>query len=241
MTKKLIQEGAEAKIYLERNSTNCSPNKNGNLKNERVGPVTQSVQSSGNFANNHIILKERTNKKYRHPIIDEQIRKRRTKHEAKLLYKAKAAKINVPKIININKKLEPTDKYNLQIEYIKGDKLSDTLNKYREKKQFSTMQKLGEQVALMHKNNIIHSDLTTSNTILKDNKIYLIDFGLGYISQKIEDKAVDLHLIKQALEAKHFQNHEQLFKNFLKSYKFEESEKIIERLKVVEKRGRYKH
>ncbi len=63
MTKKLIQEGAEAKIYLEKKSTNCSPNKNGNLKKERVGPVTQSVQSSGNFANNHIILKERTNKK----------------------------------------------------------------------------------------------------------------------------------------------------------------------------------
>jgi Kae1-associated kinase Bud32 len=218
MTKKLIQEGAEAKIYLE----------------------------------NQIILKERIQKKYRHPTIDQQIRKRRTKHEAKLLYKAKAAKINVPKIININKKLEPTDKFNLQIEYLDGDKLSETLNKYSEKKQFETMQKLGKQVALMHNNNIIHSDLTTSNTILKDNKVYLIDFGLGYISHKIEDKAVDLHLIKQALEAKHFQNNEQLFSHFLKGYlkrgspaveqyQSEESEKILERLKTVEKRGRYKH
>jgi len=207
MTKKLIQEGAEAKIYLK----------------------------------NNLILKERSKKKYRHPIIDLQIRKRRTKHEAKLLYKAKVAKINVPKVFNINKKLEPTDKFNLQIEYLDGDKLSDTLNKYSQEKQFSTMQKLGRQVALMHSNNIIHSDLTTSNTILKENKVYLIDFGLGYISPKTEDKAVDLHLIKQALEAKHFQNHKQLFENFLKSYKFKESQKIIERLEIVEKRGRYKH
>ena len=39
----------------------------------------------------------------------------------------------------------------------------------------------------------------------KDNfKVFIIDFGLGFISPKIEDKAVDLHLIKQALEAKHF-------------------------------------
>ena len=103
------------------------------------------------------------------------------------------------------------------------------------------MEKLGKQVALMHKNDIIHSDLTTSNIILKDNQVYLIDFGLGYFSKKIEDKAVDLHLIKQALEAKHWQNHEELFKKLIKTYKFTDSEKTLERLKAVEKRGRYKH
>ena len=100
------------------------------------------------------------------------------------------------------------------------------------------MQKLGKQTALLHKNNIIHGDLTTSNTILSEDKLFIIDFGLGFISTKIEDKAVDLHLIKQALEAKHFQNHTDLFTNFLKTYKDEE---VIKRLEVVEKRGRYKH
>ena len=59
----------------------------------------------------------------------------------------------------------------------------------------------------------------------KDKKIYIIDFGLGFISNKIEDKAVDLHLIKQALEAKHFQNHEKLFQNFKKGYIFQDSKK----------------
>ena len=57
----------------------------------------------------------------------------------------------------------------------------------------------------------------------------------------IEDKAVDLHLIKQALEEKHFQNHEELFEQFTKGYQWSDSEKILERLKIVEKRGRYKH
>ena len=103
------------------------------------------------------------------------------------------------------------------------------------------MKKVGEQTAKLHQNSIIHGDLTTSNMILKDSQIFLIDFGLGFISAKIEDKAVDIHLIKQALEAKHFQNHEELFQNFLKGYKWKDSKKVIERLKVVEKRGRYKH
>ena len=48
--------------------------------------------------------------------------------------------------------------------------------------------------------------------ILVEDKIYFIDFGLGYISNKTEDKAVDLHLLKHALEAKHFKNCEILIK-----------------------------
>src|SRR4030042_1468937 len=76
---------------------------------------------------------------------------------------------------------------------------------------------------------------------LKEWKIFLIDFGLGYISKKIEDKAVDLHLLKQALEARHFKNWEILFKEVLKGYEdYKESNKVLERLKAVEKRGRYK-
>jgi len=71
--------------------------------------------------------------------------------------------------------------------------------------------------------------------------VYFIDFGLGFISQKIEDKAVDLHLLKQALEAKHFKNWETLFGEVLKDYSIsKESKKVLEQLKKVEKRGRYK-
>ena len=72
-------------------------------------------------------------------------------------------------------------------------------------------------------------------------QIFLIDFGLGYISDKIEDKAVDLHLLKQALEARHFKNWKILFEEVEKGYKnYNESKKVLERLKAVEKRGRYK-
>jgi len=231
----LIQQGAEAKIYLTTNSNA-----------------------------EQIIAKQRTKKGYRHPQLDKQIRTRRTRSEAKILTKAATIGVNVPKVISSDKlnttkstnsreatcrELSVPSEYNIQIEYIQGDKLSQTLNTYPEKKQFQIMQQLGKQVALLHKNNIIHGDLTTSNVILKltthDSRlttkkpeVFLIDFGLGFISTKIEDKAVDLHLIKQALESKHFQNHTALFEQFLKTYDIKEN---IERLKVVKKRGRYKH
>ena len=181
------------------------------------------------------VLKQRISKSYRHPNLDESLRKSRTKKEAKILEKAISLKINVPNIIK-------QDKFDLEIEYISGEKLSDNLNFYSKEKQNNVIKEAGKQISLLHKNDIIHGDLTTSNMILsKENKVSIIDFGLGYISKKIEDKAVDLHLIKQALEAKHFKNHEELFKNLIKNYKSKDSKKVLERLKAVEKRGRYKH
>lgn len=187
------------------------------------------------------VTKNRIEKSYRLPALDEQIRKSRTKKEAKILIKAKEVGVKVPNVFNVNKKGEPRDKFNLEIEYLEGDKLSQTLNDYKEEKQIEVMKLLGEQVALLHKHNIIHGDLTTSNTILTDEGVFIIDFGLGFISARLEDKAVDLHLIKQALEAKHWQNHQELFTSFLHGYKWEKTKSVLEQLKKVEARGRYRH
>ena len=73
-------------------------------------------------------------------------------------------------------------------------------------------------------------------------EIYFIDFGLSYFSHKIEDKAVDLHLLKQALESKHYKVWEKCFKAALKAYKkeSEDTKEVLKRLETVEKRGRYK-
>lgn len=185
------------------------------------------------FLEEGVVLKDRVKKSYRLDFLDEKIRKSRTKREAKLLERA-GELINVPKVLR-------AEKFQIKIEYIDGERLSETLNLKSEEEQFEIMEKIGEQIAKIHEKNIIHGDLTTSNTLLKDGEVFIIDFGLGFISSRIEDKAVDLHLIKQALEAKHFQNHEKLFNEFLKKYKYAESKDVLERLKKVESRGRYKH
>ncbi|OGJ16846.1 hypothetical protein A3K73_08850 [Candidatus Pacearchaeota archaeon RBG_13_36_9] len=71
-------------------------------------------------------------------------------------------------------------------------------------------------------------------------QVYFIDFGLGFTSKRIEDKAVDLHLLKQALEAKHFLYFQKFFSSILKGYNSKDKTKILEQLKKVESRGRYK-
>lgn len=124
--------------------------------------------------------------------------------------------------------------------YIEGKKLSEHL----EQLEWRNICKIiGNQIAKLHDNNIIHGDLTTSNMIWneKEKKLYFIDFGLGFISSRIEDKAVDLHLIKQALEAKHFSIYKEAEKIILDNYNSKDKDKILEQLKKVELRGRYKH
>jgi len=184
------------------------------------------------------IIKDRVKKGYRIPELDIKIRTRRTKSEAKLLEKASKL-INCPKPF-----LQPSirNSSKLKMPFIDGKKLSDYLDKFPLKKQKEVCKLIGKSTAKLHDADIIHGDLTTSNMILKTNKIYFIDFGLGFVSHKFEDKAVDIHLLKQALEAKHFKNWEILFREVLKGYSKSKSHKtVLERLKSVEKRGRYKH
>jgi TP53 regulating kinase and related kinases len=188
-----------------------------------------------------IITKDRISKAYRIKELDDKIRKQRTKSETKLLEKAS-------KIINSPTPLSKTNIYQIPMHYINGKKLSESLNDFPLEKQKQIMHLIGENIAKLHKEDIIHGDLTTSNMILVEEdklQLFFIDFGLGFISKKTEDKAVDLHLLKQALEAKHFQNWQALFKEFEKAYETElgstEAKKVFERIISVERRGRYRH
>ena len=145
------------------------------------------------FLKENFLVKRRDKKSYRIPKIDERLRTRRTRSEAKILEKL-AGKIAVPKLIKVDENSKE-----IILEYIKGKKLSENLDSFPEKQQLSIAAKIGQEVGKMHDLNIIHGDLTTSNMILKGNEIFFVDFGLGFISKKIEDKAVDIHLFKEAL------------------------------------------
>lgn len=183
------------------------------------------------FKNGSKIIKNRISKGYRHPTLDKKIIKSRTKKESSLLEKASKL-IPAPSP-------EKTTENTIEMPYIEGKKLSDHLESLDWKPICNL---IGEQIAKLHDNNIIHGDLTTSNMILnKENKLFFIDFGLAFTSSRIEDKAVDLHLIKQALEAKHFSIHKEAEKIILDNYNSKDKTRVLEQLKKVELRGRYKH
>jgi len=182
------------------------------------------------------IIKKRISKGYRHPLLDNQLRVRRTRSEGKILTKINSL-INTPRILKI-------DEENKQIvmEFIHGEILSSSLDNFEMPKALSICRLIGENIAIIHNAGIIHGDLTTSNMILLKDKVYFIDFGLAFHSLRIEDKAVDLHLLRQAFESKHFERWQDYFNEAIESYKTKslDSIKVLQQLKKVEARGRYK-
>ena len=181
------------------------------------------------------VTKRRIKKSYRLLSIDDNIRKLRTRSEGKLLEKASRL-VSIPKIIKVDEKTKE-----IVMEFVDGKRLSDFLDSFPLEKQKEILRFVGEETAKLHDADIVHGDLTTSNMILHNSKIYFIDFGLGFHSHKAEDKAVDIHLLRQALEAKHFKHWQELFEYFLRGYSISKHDSlIIRQFKKVEARGRYK-
>jgi len=175
------------------------------------------------------ILKDRIRKSYRINAIDDRLRKIRTRREAKIMDQLHAIGFPVPHIF------ETDEKQSIWMEHLQGERLRDVLSVYNMQR---LCKELGFRIRQLHDLHIIHGDLTTSNFIVTPRgKLYFIDFGLSYHSHKIEDKAVDLHLLRQALESKHFRIWKKAFQAVLLGYK---DRAVITRLRQVESRGRNK-
>lgn len=175
------------------------------------------------------VKKRRRKKKYRHPELDKKIRVERTDTEKKLITEALKHGVNVPEAEKISDS-------EIKLQKIDGNKLREKADTEPE-----ILEKLGENIALLHSIDIIHGDLTTSNVMVKNDELFLIDFGLSYRSKRTEDRAVDIHLLKQVLETSHPEVAEKAWQNFLKGYcEYEDSDKVLEQLEEVEQRGRYK-
>lgn len=123
----------------------------------------------------HIIRKQRIKKEYRVSELDWTLRVARTVREANLLRNAKIAGVPTPTVYEIDKR-ETT----LIMEFIEGQRIKEILDELNAEARETLSRQIGTLIGRLHKNNMIHGDLTTSNMILTEtDKIYLIDFGLG--------------------------------------------------------------
>ena len=217
------------------------------------------------------IVKNRIKKSYRISELDEKIRKLRTRSEAKILEKAaniipvpkiissdeKSKKI-VMEFIDGEKLSEHLNNFSLEKQREICRKVGENIAKIHDKNIIHGDLTTSNMIYVRDskKNSGLNNKLKTGFSVstfsgrVGGNKraaasenfqIFFIDFGLGFVSHRFEDMAVDLHLLKEALEAKHFQHWEILFDEVLKGYKScAKYEKVLTQFKKVEKRGRYK-
>jgi TP53 regulating kinase-like protein len=175
------------------------------------------------------VSKIRIPKIYRQRMLDEELRRRRTISESKMITMAKEFRLRTPYIYFV-------DPFRAEIvmEFISGTRASKVLSS-------SICFDIGNFVSTLHMFNIIHGDLTPSNFIV-NRKITMIDMGLSFYSTRIEDKATDIRLFKEILKSIHHQSYSKFFGDFLDGYKSvnsKELEKILQRIDEIETRKRY--
>ena len=180
------------------------------------------------------ILKIRKVKSYRNSLLDQKIRKQRTIRESQIISQVKSFGISTPLIYFMD-----INKCSILMQYIDGKIVRDLKGNDIVK----VCSEIGQIVGTMHKNGIMHGDLTTSNFILDKKKLFLIDFGLASRTEKPDDHAVDLRLFKEILNSAHAEVMEKSWKNFQKGYSkavgMKYSKKILNLVAVIESRGRY--
>ncbi len=174
-----------------------------------------------------LVIKRRVPKNYRLPDLDTRIRASRTRIEAKLISEARRCGVPTPIIHDVD-----IMDYTITMEFIAGQPLKNVLD-------LRMSERVGELVGRLHGCGIIHGDLTTSNLILHDDRIYFIDFGLGYFEKSVEAQGADVHVLFQTFVSTH--GDPGLEEAFSAGYRrtFAEADQVLARVREIEARGRY--
>ncbi|BFZ60757.1 serine/threonine-protein kinase bud32 [Saitoella coloradoensis] len=194
------------------------------------------------------LLKVRPKKEWRHPTLDARLTKHRVLAEARLLVKCKQAGVPVPGVYFIDEA-----RGEVWMEWIEGRSVRDALqavdsgaeseDTVGDAGKEGLFKSIGRALAVMHETEVVHGDLTTSNLMLTpapENKVVIIDFGLGSVSISEEDKAVDLYVLERAFASTHPKSEAQ-FEKVLEGYQEaypKGSRLVLKRLEDVRMRGR---
>lgn len=223
---KLLKQGAEGKLYI------------------------------GTYKGKRCLVKERFEKKYRHPALDRQLTRQRIKAEQKAFQRCAAAGLQTPALYGADLEerklyMEYLDKSRTAKEFI--DELTEASAK--DAAESAQLKKLAEQighvVGVLHRNNLVHGDLTTSNMLLDpvENgaedpvfpyRLVTIDFGLSHFSDNNENKGVDLYVLERAILSAHSQLPD-LFAMILDAYRVHNTnncKETIAKYEEVRARGR---
>jgi len=211
---------------------------------ELVSPILlkKGAEASLYLADWHgrcVIIKTRLPKAYRPAALDLSIRRYRTVHEPQLMHEAKRAGVPTPTIFMVD-----VENSTIVMEYVESRQVKQLLDGLSEPQRRKLCIKIGESVAKLHRNGLVHGDLTTSNMLLDaSGRLFLVDFGLGDKTVELEAQGVDLHLLRRALQSTHFQFAESCFAYVLKGYAdiagAEVAEAVLMKTREIEKRGRY--
>jgi N6-L-threonylcarbamoyladenine synthase/protein kinase Bud32 len=177
------------------------------------------------------VTKRRVRKAYRHADLDERLRRRRTRTEARLTSEARRLGVPTPLVRDVD---PPAGR--LRVEHVGRADLRTALSEPR-------VRAVGRHLAQCHAGGFVHGDPTPRNVRVgggdgEDDRVYLIDFGLGYSTDDVEDHAMDLHVFEGALGGT-ADDAAPLAEAFEDAYATAGDDRVVGQLREIEGRGRY--
>ena len=191
-----------------------------------------------------VVTKRRVPKTYRHPALDDRLRETRTRSEARLTHAARGVGVPTPVVREID-----DVEGGLVFEHVGDRDLAHALSPER-------VRAVGAHLAALHDAGFVHGDPTTRNVrvtgsvddasdpaavedAVADARVFLIDFGLGYHSEQLEDHAMDLHVFDQSLVGT-ARDPAPLREALREGYAAAAGDdRVLDQLAAVEGRGRY--
>ncbi|GFY16614.1 hypothetical protein TNCV_2787401 [Trichonephila clavipes] len=218
---------------------------------ELLSQGSEAKVYKGQFLGKSSILKERFVKKYRHPDLDQSLTLERIRAEVRALNRCHEVGIKCPAIYFADLQSRCIILQEITNSITVKEHLRSILEKQGVegiKSLTPLAHKIGKNIALMHKNELVHGDLTTSNILLKidscipdgDYEVYFIDFGLAKRDIVLEDKAVDLYVLERAISSSH-PNCSQFYAAILTQYMKvldNQASLVAAKLEEVRQRGR---
>lgn len=228
----LVHEGAEARLYR------------------------------GRWLGREALFKVRVRKAYRHPGLDERLRRSRNRVEARLLVLAEQYGVRVPTLYQVLPGVHV-----LVEEWIKGQTWRELLNRshppdrpagshqrlanslVRDAEAVARMaRQVARQVARAHGAGLTHGDLTSSN-IMVDLEAsaelagpVLVDWGLGGQEATLEQLGSDLQVFWECIGASHPGAAPTVLEAFTRGYleTWDRGAEVLKRREAIERRGRYR-
>ncbi|MEF8851301.1 MAG: bifunctional N(6)-L-threonylcarbamoyladenine synthase/serine/threonine protein kinase [Haloarculaceae archaeon] len=171
----------------------------------------QGAEATVEFVDGRVV-KRRLPRTYRHPDLDERLRRERTRREARLTSEARRQGVPTPVVRDVD-----TREATITFDYVGDCDLREALTTDR-------VRRVARHLATLHDAGLVHGDPTTRNVRVTTRdgaaadpgaaataraggetgggaagRVYLVDFGLGYATRDEEDHAVDLHVFGRSL------------------------------------------
>ena len=143
------------------------------------------------------VKKKRLPRTWRHPDLDRTLTRRRLEAECRAMRRLSACDIRIPALLQLDRAT-----HTMVMSRLPGSPLIELLREGVDDAS-AMLSKVGGMIRQMHRQGVVHGDLSTNNILWSEDEPALVDLGLSRLTTEIEHFGIDLHVLQEILSGSH--------------------------------------